>query len=518
MTRSHPTDDATPVLVGVGEVTDLLTPAEAGRSPYDLIAQAARLALTDSGAAEGLANAIDAVAMVRAFADTAPRFASTIGKSRNPARSLVQRLGLRGVNTELVSGSGGNMPQVLVNHFAEGIARGEVQAVLIAGGEALRTQYGVLKAGLPVSWAEDPGGEPGFLGDPRRGWTDHEERHGLDGAIAFYPLIEHAIRGARGRSVAEHLTAMGALMASLAAVARDNPLATRRDGLSAGRLASVDAHNRWISHPYPRLMNANAYIDQSAALLMTSVGRARALGIDEARWVYLHGTAEGHDHWYVSERPEVHRSPAIRAVAAEAFAIAGIDWPDLGPIDLYSCFPSALEVACAETGLAEDDPRGLTITGGLPFFGGPGNNYVTHAIAHMVRVLRARSGSLGLVSSNGNYLTKHAWAVYGSRPTLGRWQRRADGARLQAALDALPRAPFTERPEGRARIETYTVRHGRDGPERGIIFGRLEACGRRFIANTPGDAVALKRLQDEEMLGRPGQVVSRDGVNLFQLD
>ena len=513
MARTEP-DPSTPVLVGVGEVTDLDTPAELGRSPYELIAQAARLALADSGAAASLSGAIDTVALIRLFADTSPRFASAIGKSGNPPRSVARRLGLPNVVDEVYTGSGGNMPQVLVNRYAEAIARGEARAVLIAGGEALRTQHGVLRAGLPVSWAEDPGGEPQFIGDPRRGWTDHEERHGLRAAIAFYPLIENAVRGARGRDTASHLQAMGALMARLAAVARDNPLATRRDGLSAQRLATVDADNRWIGFPYPRFMNANAFIDQSAALLMTSVGQARELGIPESRWVYLHGCAEGHDHWYVSQRPEIHRSPAIRAVAARAFAMAGKTLAEIDVMDLYSCFPSALEVACDEVGLAEDDPRGLTLTGGLPFFGGPGNNYVTHSIAHMVRALRDRPGRFGLVTANGNYLTKHAWAVYGSTPTAGPWQRE-DPAALQAELDRMPTAPFTEQPDGAARIESYTVLHGRHGPEQGIVFGRLQADGRRFIAVTPGDAATLNRLQDEEALGLPGTVRSADGLNTF---
>lgn len=511
----------TPILVGVGEVTDLDTPATAGRSPYDLIAQAGRLALDDTGAAAALAPQVDALAMVRLFADTAPRFASGIGRSSNPPRSVARRLGLDAVREEVYTGSGGNMPQLLVDRYAEQIAAGATRAVLICGGEALRTQHGVLRdagrTGAPVSWAEEPGGEPLFFGDPRRGWTDHEELHKLRAAIAFYPLIEHAIRGARGRSVAQHLPAMGRLMAGLARVAAANPLATRRDGLSAEALSTVTADNRWIGHPYPRYMNANAYIDQSAALVMTSVGTARALGIPESKWVHLHGCAEGHDHWHVSQRPEIHRSPAIRAVAQRAFAMAGKTLADMRHIDLYSCFPSALEVACDEIGLAEDDPRGLSLTGGLPFFGGPGNNYVTHAIAHMVRRLRADAGSFGLVTANGNYLTKHAYAIYSTTPTPGPWRRESPSV-LQAELDALPQAPFTEAPAGPARIESYTVLHGKHGPEHGIVFGRLTDSGTRFIALTPSDAATLARLQDQEALGLPGTASANpagDGVNRF---
>ena len=509
------TEETTPILVGCGDVTDLTTPAERGRSPFDLIAEAARLALDDSGA-PGMAQAIDTVAMLRLFADTSHRFATKLGNSSNPPLSVAKRLGLSPARC-IYTWNGGNMPQYLANLFAEAIARGEMRAALICGGEALRTQQGVERAGLPVSWAEDPGGAPELIGDPRRGWSDHEDRHGMRAAIAMYPLFENAIRGARGRSVPEHMQAMGRLFARFAAVAAANPLATRREGYSAERLASVDGANRWIGFPYPRLMNANAFIDQAAAFIMTSVGTARELGVPEGKWVYLHGCADGHDHWYVSERADLHSSPAIREGARRALAMAGRDVAEIDLFDLYSCFPSAVEIGCQEIGLAEDDPRGLTVTGGLPYFGGPGNNYVTHSISEMTRRLRARPGAFGLVTANGNYVTKHSFGVYSTAPFEGPWRRESPAA-LQAELDAKPKAPFTETPAGAATIETYTVMHGRDGPDYGIVFGRETASGRRFIANPPADRATLLDLQERESLGRPGTVRQDDGRNVFRPD
>ena len=449
-------------------------------------------------------------------ADTSYRFASTIGTSTNPPRSVARRLGLN-ASRLVYTWNGGNMPQALVNVFCEQIARGEMQAALVCGGEALRTQHGVQRAGAPVSWAEDPGGTPELIGDPRRGWSDHEEAHRLRAAIAFYPLFENAIRGARGAGVEQHLRSMGEMLARFAAVAAANPLATRRDGMSAQRLATVDADNRWIGFPYPRYMNANAFIDQAAALVLTSVGVAQRLGIARDKWVFLHGCADGNDHWFISERADFHSSPAMRAVARQALAMAGATLDDIALFDLYSCFASAVEVACAEIGLAEDDPRGLTVTGGLPFFGGPGNNYVTHAIAGMMRRLRAAPGRFGIVSANGNYLTKHSWGVYSTAPTAGPW-RREPPSRLQAGLDRMPKAPFTQTPSGRATIETYTVMHDRDGPAYAVLFGRLAATGERFVANTPDDAATLCSLQERESLGRAGTVSHRDGHNTFVPD
>ena len=510
----EPIDGRMPVLVGCGDVTDLQTPAEAGRSPYELIAQAARTALQDTGA-PGIDAAIDTVAMIRSFADTSPRFATKLGTSTNPPRSVARRLGLN-AGRYVYSYSGGNMPQYLLNRFAEEIAGGRLRAALLCGGEALRTQHGLERAGAaPGLWAEEPGGTPELIGDPRRGWNDHEDLHRMRAAIVMYPLFENALRGARRRTIDAHQQAIGALMARFAAVARDNPLATRREGYSAAQLVTVDERNRWIGYPYPRLMNANAFIDQAAAVVMTSVATARELGIPRERWVFLHGCADGHDHWYVSERADLHSSPAIRAAAAQALTMAGKSPEQIDVIDLYSCFASAVQIGCQEIGLAEDDARGLTVTGGLPFFGGPGNNYVTHSISEMMRRLRARPGAFGLVTANGNYVTKHSFGVYSTAAPAGRWRREAPSV-LQARLDALPKAPFTETPQGAATIETYTVMHGKSGPEFAVVFGRLAEDGRRFIANLPDDPAGLWDLQNRDSLGRPGQVRrAEDGRNIF---
>ena len=173
--------------------------------------------------------------------------------------------------------------------------------------------------------------------------------------------------------------------------------------------------------------------------------------------------------------------------------------------DLYSCFPSAVEVACEEFGLAEDDPRGLTVTGGLPYFGGPGNNYVTHAIAEMVSRVRAAPGRFGMVTANGNFLTKHAFGIYGTTPWRGPW-RREPAAGYQAELDARPTPPLNPAPEGRARIETYTVMHGRGGAA-GARGGHRPARGDRGAVprQHPGRRRDLRGARGRGRSGAHGQ-------------
>lgn len=502
-----------PILVGCDALTDLSTPASQARSPYDLMAQAARGAMADTQS-PGIAQAIDTVAVLRSYADTSHRFATPLGGSDNPPHSIAQRLGIQ-ASRHVYTWNGGNMPQALVNMFSEQIVQGEMKAALIVGGEALRTQYGLQKAGVrePL-WAESPGGKPELIGDSRRGWNDHEDRHGLRAAIAQYPLFEQAIRASRGRTPDEHLHANARLMARFAAVAADNPLATRREGWSAQRLAAIDADNRWIGYPYPRFMVSNAFIDQAAALILTSTTTAQELGIPKERWVYLHGCADAHDEWYTSLRPDLAASPAMRAASRLAFDMAGKKLDDMDFFDIYSCFPAAVEIACQELGLDEDDPRGLTVTGGLVYFGGPGNSYVVLSLCEMLRRLRASPGRFGLVTANGNWVTKHSYGIYSTLPPTAPWERE-NPARLQAELDRVPPAPFTERAEGPAKVETYTIMHDRNGPSHGIVFGRLTATGQRFIATTPSDHHTLTDLQTRDSLNRPGVVTHRDGLNTF---
>ncbi len=506
-----------PVLVGAGQITQREADPAKALAPIDLIAAAGRKAAEDAGPGQALLAALDTIVLLRSFSDTSWRFKSPFGGPSNPPKSLARRLGAEGAKRQIYTHAGGNMPQWSINRLSEMVTRGEVRAAMVIGGEALATQKAAERAGLKLDWNEDAGGKPEEWGVSKRGWSDAEERHRMAGAIFAYPLFENAIRGSRGRTIEAHAMAMGRLFEGFAAVAAANPLADRRNGFTAAEIATVSPANPYIGFPYTKLMNANAFIDQSAAVILTSVAEARRLGVPEDRWVYLHGTADAYDHWHISDRINFHSSPAMRIVGRETLEMAGIGLDDLDFLDLYSCFPSAVQIACQEMGIAEDDPRGLTITGGLPYFGGPGNNYVTHSIAEMIAKVRAKPGSKGLVTANGNYVTKQSAGVYSTEPT-GKPFAPKDAAIYQAEIDAAKGPATTETPAGRATVETYTVMHDRKGPSYAILFARL-ADGRRFIANTPDDAALLAEMTVTDYLNAPGKVaVDADGRAIFTPD
>jgi acetyl-CoA C-acetyltransferase len=509
-------DSRIPILVGAGQVTQREPDPRRARSALDLTAEAARLAAADAGPARRLLDALDTVVVIRSFSDTSWRFKSPFGGPSNPPKSVADRLGAHAARRLVYTYAGGNMPQWCVNRLFEAVARGETEAALICGGEALATQKAAERAKVDLDWREDAGGAFESWGVATRGWNDCEERHRMAGAIFAYPLFETALRGQLGRSIDAHRLANGRLFAQFAAAAAGNPLADRRQGYSAEAIATVSAANPYIGFPYTRLMNSNAFIDQAAAIILTSVAAARRLGIPEDRWVHLHGCADAHDHWYVSDRIDFHSSPAMAVVARETFAMAGCTAAELEHIDLYSCFPSAVQIGADANGLVLDDPRGLTITGGLPYFGGPGNNYVTHAIAEMMTRVRSAPGSRGLVTANGNYLTKQSAGIYSTTPAAKPFAPTAP-ERLQAEIDADQGPTVLATMAGPAQIETYTVMHERQGPAYAIVFAR-DPDGRRCIANTPPDPALLRELTEREFLGARGVLRTSDGHNTFVPD
>jgi acetyl-CoA C-acetyltransferase len=513
-------DPRTPILVGGGQFTQRT--ARSGQldqslDPIAMLEKAARLALADTGASDALLRALDTVSVVRFTADS-----SDVGRLpnrmfRNPPLSLSRKLGASPRRTFYTS-AGGNTPQWLVNRTAEEIANGECDAALLVGAEYIATMLAAIKQGHNLGWgdAEDPGSDPAEIGELRAGTTPYEKSYGLNFPVNAYPLFENAIRGCRACDVATHLKGLGKLFSPFTKVASENPYSWFPTFRTPEEISTPSEKNRFVGFPYTKYLNAVIEVDMAASVVMTSVAKARELGIPESNWVFLHGCGDASDIWFVSERVNYHSSPAIRTIGRKAFAMAGKTIDDMNFIDLYSCFPSAVELGCQELGIAEDDPRGLTITGGLPYFGGAGNNYVMHSIVTMLGKLRAKPGAFGLCTGNGWYVTKHSAGIYSTMPVEGAW-RREDPKIYQKDIDAEPHPLVVEKPEGRATVETYTVVTDRKGKRFGIVVGRLED-GSRFLANSPDDTNTLDWMMREEMLGRGGSVTTTEHNNLFRFD
>jgi acetyl-CoA C-acetyltransferase len=490
-----------PVIVGVGQLKDQGEDLAAKREPLALMAEAATLALQDTGAA-AVAEHIDSVRVVNTLSGAA---------YPDPAGMLADRLGL-GAGERLYTAIGGNGPQWLVNRTADDLVAGRIRVALIAGGEALYTLRLAAKQRVALPWTQGRG-RAATIGDDRQGSHPDEWRYGLQMPTQIYPLFEVALRAHEGRPPAAHAAHLARLSASLAAVAASHPQAWFRDGKSAVEIGTPTANNRMVTYPYPKFMTSILDVDQAAAVVMTTVGEARRLGIPDARHVHVHGAGEATDIWHVKDRVDYHSSPGMAEAFRQALTQAAIAPSAVALLDLYSCFPAAVQFAARILGAPTDGTRGLTVTGGLPYFGGAGNSYVLHAIATMVERLRSAPDALGLVSALGWYMTKHAVGVYGVHPPERPWARVASA---QSSIDALLRPAFASTASGRGCVETYSVMHDRDGlATQGAVVVRGDDDTRTLALIEDRDLLAT--FEREEMVGARGRLVPRgDGRNAFR--
>jgi acetyl-CoA C-acetyltransferase len=401
---------------------------------------------------------------------------------------------------------GGETPVSLLNAAANRIQSGEVRVALLAGAEAVYARRRARQEGVSLDhWTRAETRRDPF-GGVRPMTNPLELRHGLALPVQLYPLFENALRARAGHSIDEHQVYVSELLARFAAVAATNPYAWFPEARSAEEIRSVTDRNRWIFFPYTKFMNAIMEVDQAAACIALSEDEAERRGIRPERRVTLLGGALGVDAWTATERVDFVSSPAYRRAAARALELAQLDLARVDLFDLYSCFPSAVELALGELGLRADDPRPLTVTGGLPYAGGPGNNYAMHALARMVEKLRAGEGRVGYVSGLGMTATKHAIAVLSNDPELS---RSAAGSAEEVALpEAERRGPeLADAPDGAGVVETYTVAFDRaNRPERCIAIVRLED-GRRTVAHSEPTASGLSRWVEAEGVGIRGKVV-----------
>ncbi|TDG14845.1 acetyl-CoA acetyltransferase [Seongchinamella unica] len=507
--------DNTPILVGTGQYTEQLPangePALALTPPVELAARAAADAVTSTGGHFSAAD-IETIATIRLFSDSAPVWSCPFGRSDNPPESIARRIGAS-PRERIYSDAGGTQPLQLLAEFSGAIARGELQCALLTGMEAMASQRYAQRNGLEPDWSEHF--DPPL--DSRDAVTQMvspaELNSGLYLPAHWYALIENLRAHQRGNSVAVHKVQMAELLAPFNDVARSNPYAYFQNRYSAADLASEANGNYPICVPYNKLLVARDAVNQAAAVVLTSAGKARELGIPADNWILQLGYADGEDQ-YLPQRQNPGTSVAMEKVLRACFERAGLGQADMDLIDIYSCFPCAIEAARDALGMAATDPRPLTVTGGLPFFGGPGNEYSLHALAEMVMRLRATT-SHALVTANGGMLSKHAALVLASNsPALRR--RPLDYATLEPTVigrEDIEAVPLCTAP-ARGTVLSYTQIFERQRDDVAIILGET-ARGERFLAHST-EPDTLQQVLAQSPVGRDVQVEQVQGRHRFR--
>jgi acetyl-CoA C-acetyltransferase len=483
-----------PVLVGVGELVNREKTLDQ-MDPLKMMAEASRIASRDA-TLDNLIK-VDTLYVVNCLSRSL----------KNPFEGLSRELNFIPTETGY-TGIGATAPQWFVNRAAERIYQGSSELVLICGAEAFYTNgrpQSMEKAILDVLAVKRSGADPYYIGDMRIPFSHIEEQYGLVAPVVVYSILENALRAHWKISIEDHFRELCFFCAQLSEVASRNPFAWTQKARSAEEIGTVNKTNRMITFPYTKLMCSNMIVNQAAALIMTSLGKAEALGIPKDKIVFLRGSGDAEDVWLVSERPNLWASPSVRVAVNQALSQIPLSIDEVEYLDFYSCFPCAPRITREMLDISREDSRPLTITGGMPTFGGPGNNYAMHAICQMVNKLRKNPESFGLVQALSWYISKHSAGVYSGSPGAAAWTPRNEG-RVNLKGEGYQPVKVLKEARGKGMVESYTVLYDRDGgPYEGIVIGR-ETSNNRFLAKVKPEKGLLEAMTHEEIIGKRGKV------------
>jgi acetyl-CoA C-acetyltransferase len=488
-------DDRIPVIVGVGEIVDRPTEIAEGLEPLALLVEALRRAEADSGAR--LLGDIQSLDIVNFLS----------WRYRDPAAQLSLRLGITPAHA-YYGPVGGESPIRYLHEAAQRIARGECSVAAICGAEAQSTATKAARAGVTLPWTPFAHDVP----EPKRGAAFQKPAAvtlGVFRPVTVYPLYEAATSAHWGQTPRQAMAESGALWSAYSDVAAQNPNAWLKRRFAPDEITTPTPDNRLIAWPYTKLQVANPTVNMGAAVLMTSLAKARAAGIAEERLVHIWGGASAEEPRDYLIRDQFFESHAQNAVLKAAMALAGGDGRAFDAIELYSCFPCVPKMARRTLGLGADVQP--TVTGGLTFFGAPLNTYMTHAACAMVRKLRG-GAKLGLLYGQGGFVTKHhALVLSRQAPREALSQDSSVQAEADRHRGAVP--DFVTEASGKGKVESFTVLYGRGGEvEHGVVMLRTEREARALARVPAQDNATLAYLMniDRTPVGSIGNIVTAD--------
>jgi acetyl-CoA C-acetyltransferase len=463
------TDPRTPVLVGAGTITQRSADPREALDAVGLMVEAARRAADDAGSAD-LLGSVQWIGVPDGTWEWS-----------DPAGLLAQQLGC---DARTVLAEVGVLQHALWWRACALIAAGDLDVALVAGGEAKHREQQAARAGIELDPAEESGRSDERWSTDDVGISDHELERGLHQPAVAYALMEQAVGHALGRTAEDHRQAVGRLWERFGAVATRRADAWDRSAPTAEEIISASPDNRMVARPYTRQLCSQWNVDQAGALLLCSVDAARRFGIAEERWVFPVAMTENNTTEPMTVRPQLHRLTGAQIAGRRALDLADVEPDQITSIDLYSCFPAAVEIYAAELGLALD--RQLTVTGGMTFGGGPFNNYVIQSTAEIARVLRDEPGTVGLVTNASGFVAKQGFDLWSTNPPSSRLALEDVSDEVARSLRPLDLDPTYSGP---ATIATWTVGFTRGEPWEAVA-----------VVDTPDGRRALARSQNPEVL------------------
>ena len=483
-------DQIKPCIIGVAQKTWRPTK---GYAPHPLVqaAEIAKIAAADC-TNESVLSFINELDLVLPLS----------WKYDDPCSQLAAALSLPDGERKL-SGLSGTSPQRFINDAAESIIQGRKRAILVCGAEAFATRKLAKKQQLELGWPAPTRRNAPAFEDPL---IPTEITHEVFQAYATFAMLDSARRAHLGIGLEEYRKNEAEMMAKLSTVAAENTAAWFARAYGSDDLFNLDTSNRMIAYPFSRNTMAFMDVDMASAVIVASEDLADELGVPKEKRVYLHGWDYQKEPPYIAQRKDLWRCPSMENAGHNAMAMAGVTINDIQHLDLYSCFPSALNFCKDALEISDTDGRSLTVTGGLPYFGGPGNNYTAHSITAMVQKLRQNDGQFGLTSGIGMHMTNHVFTIFSTNKPDRLVIPKASSGEQQVCV-------IEERVDGPAIIMAYTVLHEKSG-NCALAICEL-ANGHRCYAKCFNEAV-LKSMEETEWVGKSVLLSNnKDNINIF---
>ncbi len=501
-------DKKAPVLIGVGETSGRKLKQSQGiewPSTVDLAADAIKEALADSGVPEKLADSIDCLLSTRLFHDSG--LPHDFGSPDNHPESVARASGLDPA-TLLYGDAGGQSPQKHLNKLACQVHSGEYKAVVLSSAENMGTVKRARRSGQELDWSQPATREMTDLKtDQDKMLTAYEWRQGLINMPMAYGIVENARRARLGMDRDSYAQDMAELWAAFSEVSLTREHAQFARQWTVEELLSDDHANYRLNDPYRRWMVAQDAVELGAAVIMTTAGHAAELGIAADRMIYLHSGADASVP-LMSHQDDLSISPAMESAFPKALELAELDAADLGPMDIYSCFPVAVSLAMDALGSPDRSLSSYTLTGGLSFFGGPGNSYSAHGMVALVEALRKDGSKPGMISANGGVINKESVGIYAAQPVGGEWSpdRIAEPNRILKP-DHVKEDHFFN---GKAVIKSYVMPYGK--ASRGAASLWLED-----EQGLPAIGILPDAPEDTDLIGLAVDVIAEDDRNIATL-
>ncbi|KKN25812.1 hypothetical protein LCGC14_0881000 [marine sediment metagenome] len=493
-----------PVIVGASQYTqpkEIQNPLD----PLKLIAKVSQLAIENTEITN-IKEFIDAVYLVH--------FASW--SYEDAPAELCEMLGIK-PSIKTLSSGGGNTSLRLLNEAALSITEGKSKMILLTGGETWYSTSLARKGKKVLNWPKQKVSKYPEAGK-MKSLSKFELKYNLSLPSLSFALLETALRAASGRSLEDHQLSIGKLYEKFSQVGSNNPFAWLKKSRSAQEIITPTQINRNVSHPYTKYMCSNPFVDQSGAVLLTNQEFAEELNIEPSKWIYLMGGGNLQNIFSITQRPSLVNSPAVKHASRLSLAQAGLKIEDIDLFDFYSCFPSMVQLIRNALKIKEDDPRPLTLTGGMAFSGGPWNNYSLHPVITAVDLIRKNPSLKIMQVANGGYNTKLSVGIYGKAPPQKQWNNDEFlGEQKEILKEELPKP--VEIANGILTIKAYTIIYKRDGtPDYGVVLGILEN-GSRTLGFLKEDSIIQHNLTQQELVGREFNIYHDDktGFNYLKI-